>query len=87
MLRQSGINQAFRESIRRNSKGFQSLYKRDFVFSLVALGIHISFPEAYRWIESRQICFAAKTPDYSESYEHYRRELASYHHLKRIHFN
>jgi hypothetical protein len=36
MLRQSDINQAFRESILRNSKGYQYLHTRDFVSSLCA---------------------------------------------------
>ena len=34
MLRQSDINQAFRESILRNSKGYQYLHTRDFVSSI-----------------------------------------------------
>ena len=31
MHRQSDINQAFRESVLRNSKGFQYLHTKDFV--------------------------------------------------------
>ncbi|HHT0191707.1 TPA: hypothetical protein ACTW3J_002969 [Raoultella planticola] len=67
MLRQSDINQAFRESILRNAKGFQYLYTGDFVSSLVCRGIHFSYSEANRWIERYQSCFADKTPDHSEN--------------------
>lgn len=44
MHRQSDINQAFRESVLRNAKGYQYLYTRDFVTALRRRGIH--FP---RW--------------------------------------
>lgn len=67
MLRQSDINNAFRESILRNSKGYQYLHTRDFVSSLQRRGIHFSESEANRWIERYQNCFADKTPDHSEN--------------------
>ncbi|WP_227631354.1 MULTISPECIES: hypothetical protein [Klebsiella] len=67
MLRQSDINQAFRESILRNSKGYQYLYTRDFVTSLLQRGIHFSESEANGWIERYQICFADKTPEHTEN--------------------
>lgn len=67
MLRQSDINNAFRESILRNSKGYQYLHTRDFVSSLQRRGIHFSESEANRWIERYQNCFANKTPDHSEN--------------------
>lgn len=65
MLRQSDINQAFRESILRNAKGFQYLYTGDFVSSLVCRGIHLSYSEANRWIERYQSGFAEKAPAYT----------------------
>ncbi|HCD6067394.1 TPA: hypothetical protein NDT40_004886 [Klebsiella oxytoca] len=67
MLRQSDINNAFRESILRSSKGYQYLHTRDFVSSLQRRGIHLSESEANRWIERYQNCFADKTPDHSEN--------------------
>lgn len=67
MLRQSDINNAFRESILRNSKGYQYLHTRYFVSSLQRRGIHFSESEANRWIERYQNCFADKTPDHSEN--------------------
>lgn len=60
MLRQSDINNAFRGSILRNSKGYQYIYTGDFVSSLVGRGIHLSYSEANRWIERYQSCFADK---------------------------
>lgn len=66
MLRQSDINQAFRESILRNSKGYQYLHSRDFASSLVYRGIHLSYSEANRWIEHNQSCFADKMPEHIE---------------------
>jgi hypothetical protein len=51
MLRQSDINQAFRESILRSSNGFQYLHTRDFVNALRRRGIHLSEVEANSWIE------------------------------------
>ncbi len=35
-MRQSDINQAFRESVLRNSKGYQYLHTKDFVSALPA---------------------------------------------------
>ncbi|EPF2286159.1 hypothetical protein ACSQ2S_003518 [Klebsiella oxytoca] len=67
MLRQTDINQAFRESILRNSKGYQYLHTRDFISSLQRRSIHFSHTEANRWIERYQNCFADKTPDHSEN--------------------
>ncbi|WLP18280.1 hypothetical protein Q8725_08610 [Klebsiella michiganensis] len=67
MLRQSDINNAFRESILRNSKGYQYLHTSDFVSSLVCRGIHFSYSEANRWIERYQSCFADKTPEHTEN--------------------
>ncbi|HIE8863428.1 TPA: hypothetical protein ACXP3A_003519 [Klebsiella quasipneumoniae subsp. similipneumoniae] len=67
MLRQTDINQAFRESVLRNSKGYQYLHTRDFVSSLQQRGILFSESEANRWIERYQSCFADKTPDHSEN--------------------
>ncbi|ASC12219.1 hypothetical protein [Klebsiella pneumoniae] len=67
MLRQPDINQAFRDSILRNSKGYQYLYTGDFVTSLVGRGIHLSYSEASRWIGRYQSCFADKTTDHSEN--------------------
>ena len=66
MLRQRDINQAFRESVLRNSKGYQYLHTRDFVSSLQQRGIHFSHSEANRWIERYQSCFADKTPDHKQ---------------------
>ncbi|MBE0092280.1 hypothetical protein FOT81_13865 [Raoultella planticola] len=65
MLRQSDINQAFRESILRNSKGYQYLHTVDFVSSMQQRGIHFSYSEANRWIERYQSCFADKTPEHT----------------------
>ncbi|STV95556.1 Uncharacterised protein [Klebsiella michiganensis] len=67
MLRQTDINNAFRESILRNSKGYQYIYTGDFISSLVGRGIHLSYSEANRWIERYQSCFADKTPDHTEN--------------------
>lgn len=67
MLRQSDINNAFRGSILRNSKGYQYIYTGDFVSSLVGRGIHLSYSEANRWIERYQSCFADKTPEHTEN--------------------
>ena len=46
MHRQSDINQAFRESVLRNSKGFQYLHTKDFVSALRRRGIHFTEVEA-----------------------------------------
>ncbi|MEX5432208.1 hypothetical protein WCD93_23260 [Klebsiella michiganensis] len=67
MLRQTDINKAFRESVLRNSKGYQYLHTRDFVSSLQQRGIHFSHSDAYRRIERYQSCFADKTPDHTEN--------------------
>jgi hypothetical protein len=66
MLRQSDINQAFRESILRSS-GFQYLHTRDFVNALRRRGIHLSEVEANSWIAREQTYFVDKTPDHSEN--------------------
>ncbi len=42
MLRQSDIAAAFRESVLRNSKGYQFLHTKDFVSALRRRGIHFS---------------------------------------------
>lgn len=60
MLRQRDINQAFRESVLRNSKGYQYLHTRDFVSSLQQRGIHFSHSEANRWIERYQAALLTK---------------------------
>lgn len=60
MLRQTDINQAFRESVLRNSKGYQYLHTRDFVSSLQQRGIHFSHFEANRWIERYQRALLTK---------------------------
>jgi hypothetical protein len=67
MLRQSDINQAFRESILRSSNGFQYLHTRDFVNALRRRGIHLSEVEANSWIAREQTYFVDKTPDHSEN--------------------
>ncbi|HBR0054853.1 TPA: hypothetical protein L9G47_002942 [Klebsiella quasipneumoniae] len=67
MLRQSDINQAFRESVLRSSKGFQYLHTRDFVTALLRRGIHLSEVEANSWIAREQSYFVDKTIDHSEN--------------------
>ncbi|WP_142501253.1 hypothetical protein [Klebsiella sp. 2680] len=67
MLRQSDINQAFRESILRNPKGHQYLHTHDFMAVLLRHGIHFSESEANRWIQRYQPCFADKTPEHTEN--------------------
>jgi hypothetical protein len=65
MLRQSDINNAFRESsfaILRATSTFTPV-----ISSLVGRGIHLSYSEANRWIERYQSCFADKTPDHTEN--------------------
>ncbi|MDK1885810.1 hypothetical protein MKR03_06515 [Klebsiella sp. K5-210] len=64
---QHKIREAFCASISRNPKGYQYLRTRDFVSSLRQRGIHFSEPEANRWIERHQSCFADKTPDHTEN--------------------
>ncbi len=46
MLRQSYIAEAFRESVLRNSKGYQYLHTKDFVSALRRRGILLSEVEA-----------------------------------------
>lgn len=46
MLRHSDIAEAFRESVLRNSKGYQYLHTKDFVSALRRRGIHFSEVEA-----------------------------------------
>ena len=67
MHRQSDINQAFRESVLRNAKGYQYLYTRDFVTALRRRGIHFSEVEANAWIAREQSYFVDKTAEHSEN--------------------
>ncbi|MFW3942324.1 hypothetical protein ACKLJX_25100 [Klebsiella pneumoniae] len=67
MHRQSDINQAFRESVLRNSKGYQYLHTRDFVTALRRRGIHFSEVEANAWIVREQSYFIDKTAEHSEN--------------------
>ena len=67
MHRQSDINQAFRESVLRTSKGLQYLHTRDFVTALRRRGIHFSEVEANAWIAREQSYFVDKTAEHSEN--------------------
>ena len=67
MHRASDINQAFRESILRSSKGFQYLHTRDFVTALRRRGIHFTELEANSWIAREQTYFVDKTAEHSEN--------------------
>lgn len=67
MHRPSDINQAFRESVLRNSKGYQYVNTRDFVSVLRRRGIHFSEVEANSWIAREQTYFVDKTTDHSEN--------------------
>lgn len=67
MHRQSDINQAFRESVLRNSKGFQYLHTKDFVSALRRRGLHFTDSEANAWISRVQSYFVDKTTDHSEN--------------------
>ncbi|MGK0995670.1 hypothetical protein ACRE68_16430 [Klebsiella pneumoniae] len=67
MLRQSDINQAFRESVLRNSKGYQYVNTRDFVSALRRRGLHFTDSEANAWISREQTYFVDKTTDHSEN--------------------
>ena len=67
MHRHSDINQAFRESVLRSSKGFQYLHTRDFVTALRRRGIHFSEVEANAWIAREQSYFVDKTAEHSEN--------------------
>lgn len=67
MHRQSDINQAFRESVLRNSKGYQYVNTRDFVSALRRRGLHFTDSEANAWISREQTYFVDKTPDHSEN--------------------
>ncbi|MEH9050787.1 hypothetical protein ACL65W_22420 [Klebsiella pneumoniae] len=67
MLRQSDINQAFRESVLRNSKGYQYLHIKDFVSALRRHGLHFTDSEANAWISREQTYFVDKTTDHSEN--------------------
>ncbi|MEH1299430.1 hypothetical protein V7I42_00310 [Raoultella ornithinolytica] len=67
MHRQSDINQAFRESIFLNQKGYQYLHTTDFVCALQRRGVHFSGREANQWIERNQTYFVDKTTDDSEN--------------------
>ena len=67
MHRQSDINQAFREAVLRNSKGYQYVNTRDFVSALRRRGLHFTDSEANAWISREQTYFVDKTPDHSEN--------------------
>ncbi|EIX9339848.1 TPA: hypothetical protein MM109_000902 [Klebsiella pneumoniae] len=67
MHRASDINQAFRESVLRNSKGFQYLHTKDFVSALRRRGVHFTDSEANAWISREQTYFVDKTTDHSEN--------------------
>lgn len=67
MHRQSDIYQAFRESVLRNSKGYQYVNTRDFVSALRRHGLHFTDYEANAWISREQTYFVDKTPDHSEN--------------------
>ena len=67
MLRQSDIAAAFRESVLRNSKGFQYLHTKDFVSALRWRGLHFTDSEANAWISREQTYFVDKTIDHSEN--------------------
>ncbi|HDT5510806.1 TPA: hypothetical protein RFV82_000289 [Klebsiella pneumoniae] len=67
MLRESDIKQAFRESVLRNSKGYQYLHTKDFVSALLRRGLHFTDSEANAWISREQTYFADKTTDHSEN--------------------
>ncbi|HCC2868822.1 hypothetical protein [Klebsiella pneumoniae] len=67
MHHQSDINQAFRESVLRNSKGFQYLHTKDFVSALHRRGLHFTDSEANAWISREQTYFVDKTTDHSEN--------------------
>lgn len=64
---QSDINQAFRESVLRNSKGFQYLHTKDFVSALRRRGLHFTDSEANAWISREQGYLVDKTTDHSEN--------------------
>ncbi|HHP5676084.1 hypothetical protein [Klebsiella pneumoniae] len=67
MLRQSDIAVAIRESVLRNSKGYQYLYTKDFVSALRRHGLHFTDSEANAWISREQTYFVDKTTDHSEN--------------------
>ncbi|HDS8974337.1 TPA: hypothetical protein QHR34_001083 [Raoultella ornithinolytica] len=67
MLRQSDINQAFRESIAVNPKGYRYLRTQDFVCALQQKGIHFSGKEANHWIERYQNYFVDKSTEEGEN--------------------
>ena len=67
MLRQSDIAAAFRESVLRNSKGYQYLHTKDFVSALRQRGLHFTDSEANAWISREQGYFVDKTTDHSEN--------------------
>lgn len=67
MHRQSDINQAFRESVLRNTKGYQYVNTRDFVSALRRRGLHFTDSEANAWISREQTYFVDKTTDHSEN--------------------
>ncbi|MEW5285367.1 hypothetical protein [Klebsiella michiganensis] len=58
---------AFRESVLRNSKGYQYVNTRDFVSALRRHGMHFTDSEANAWISREQPYFVDKTTDHSEN--------------------
>ena len=67
MLRQSDINQAFCESVLRNSKGYQYVTTRDFVSALRRRGLHFTDSEANAWIAREKTYFVDSALDHSEN--------------------
>lgn len=66
-MRQSDINQAFRESVLRNSKGYQYLHTKDFVSALRRRGIHFTEVEANSWNARGKTYFVDSALDHSEN--------------------
>ncbi|EMR0338918.1 helix-turn-helix domain-containing protein [Klebsiella pneumoniae] len=67
IMRQSDINQAFRESVLRNSKGYQYLHTKDFVSALRRRGIHFTEVEANSWNARGKTYFVDSALDHSEN--------------------
>lgn len=67
MHRQSDINQAFREAVLRNAKGYQYLHTRDFVTALRRRGLHFTDSEANAWIAREKTYFVDSALDHSEN--------------------
>lgn len=62
MHRQSDINQAFRESVLRNSKGFQYLHTKDFVSALRRRGLHFTAQRLMRGYRESRRTLSTKPP-------------------------